>query len=224
MKKKKLNGLFLTNKKSFEAEKIRSIQVSLEFALITQKKKKILMFTSANKGEGKTLCISKIAQEAARQGKRVLLIDLDLHRPRLSKSLCGQNTKGLMNILREDGDLNDYVLSLNEDNLYLLPTGPLPPNPLEVISSDTLKELIAAISEDFDYVFIDTPPVRILSDSRVVATLCDGVIFVVKNGETKMQELKEAKEAISKTGTPIIGAILNGYTYNKKAKSSYVYY
>ncbi|MBC1458785.1 CpsD/CapB family tyrosine-protein kinase [Listeria newyorkensis] len=221
----KKNKLFFEGKsKSFEAEKIRSAQVSLQFALTTLDKAQTIMFTSANKGEGKTFCISNIAKEYAKLGKKVLLVDLDLHRPRLSQSIAPREVGGLMLGVRDLSVLADQILPLAEENLFFLPTGPLPSNPLEVVSSGLLAEVFAKLEEEFDMIFIDTPPVRVLSDGRMIATLCDGVVLVVRNGVTKLNEVEEAKASIENAGVPIVGAILNGQQYNKKEKSTYAYY
>ncbi|KMT62484.1 CpsD/CapB family tyrosine-protein kinase [Paenilisteria newyorkensis] len=221
----KKNKLFFEGKsKSFEAEKIRSAQVSLQFALTTLDKAQTIMFTSANKGEGKTFCISNIAKEYAKLGKKVLLVDLDLHRPRLSQSIAPREVGGLMLGVRDLSVLADQILPLAEENLFFLPTGPLPSNPLEVVSSGLLAEVFAKLEEEFDMIFIDTPPVRVLSDGRMIATLCDGVVLVVRNGMTKLNEVEEAKASIENAGVPIVGAILNGQQYNKKEKSTYAYY
>ncbi|KGL39831.1 CpsD/CapB family tyrosine-protein kinase [Listeria booriae] len=210
---------------SFEAEKIRSIQVNMQFSLLAQMKHKKIMFTSANKGEGKTFCIINVAKEAANQGKKVLLIDLDLHQPRLSQSLLPREKRGLMNIIKEQHNINSSKCIYNiSENLYVLPTGILPPNPLGIISSDFFAETLKLLESEFDHIFIDTPPVRVLSDGRVIASLCDGVVMVIRSGITKVYELKEAKDYIDKTGTPIVGAILNGSKYSEKDKKVYAYY
>ncbi|MBC1795783.1 CpsD/CapB family tyrosine-protein kinase [Listeria booriae] len=225
MARYKENKLFFEGKsKSFEAEKIRSAQVSLQFALTSLEKAQTIMFTSANKGEGKTFCISNIAKEYAKLGKKVLLVDLDLHRPRLSQAIAPREQGGLMLGIRDISVLEDQILPLTDENLFFLPTGPLPSNPLEVISSGKLTEVLAKLKEEFDMIFIDTPPVRVLSDGRMIATLCDGVVLVIRNGVTKLKEVEEAKAHIENTGVPIIGGILNGQQYNKKEKNTYAYY
>ncbi|MBC2177761.1 CpsD/CapB family tyrosine-protein kinase [Listeria booriae] len=221
----KKNQLFFAGKtKSFEAEKIRSAQVSLQFSLTGLEKAQTIMFTSANKGEGKTFCISNIAKEYAKQGKKVLLVDLDLHRPRLSQAIAPMEQGGLMKAIRDLSTLEKQILSLEEENLFFLPTGPLPANPLEVVSSGLLGPLFSKLEASFDMIFIDTPPVRVISDGRMIATLCDGVVLVVRNGVTKLNEVEEAKAHIENTGVPIIGGILNGQQYNKKEKNTYAYY
>ncbi|WP_244966872.1 CpsD/CapB family tyrosine-protein kinase [Listeria grandensis] len=222
--KKKL-PFFDGDSNSFEAEKIRSIQVNMQFSLLTQENHKKIMFTSANKGEGKTFCIINIAKEAANQGKKVLLMDLDLHHPRLSQSLLPKERKGLMNAVKEGNNKNihDSIYKMDE-NLYVLPTGVLPPNPLGIISSPLFSETLDLLEDKFDHIFIDTPPVRVLADGRVIASLCDGVVMVIRNGVTKLYEVEEAKDYIDKAGAPLIGAILNGSKYSEKDKKVYAYY
>ncbi|EUJ44173.1 CpsD/CapB family tyrosine-protein kinase [Paenilisteria rocourtiae] len=219
------NKLFFEGKsKSFEAEKIRSAQVSIQFALSTLNKAQTIMFTSANKGEGKTFCISNIAKEYAKLGKKVLLVDLDLHRPRLSQAIAPREAGGIMLGVRDMSALANQILPLTEENLFFLPTGPLPSNPMEVVSSGLLAEVFTKLEGEFDMIFIDTPPLRVLSDGRMIATLCDGVVLVVRNGMTKLNEVEEAKVYIENAGVPIVGAILNGQQYNKKEKNTYAYY
>ncbi|WP_430535049.1 CpsD/CapB family tyrosine-protein kinase [Listeria rocourtiae] len=225
MARLKKNQLFFTGKsKSFEAEKIRSAQVSLQFSLSTLEKAQTIMFTSANKGEGKTFCISNVAKEYAKQGKKVLLVDLDLHRPRLSQAIAPREQGGLMNAICDVSSVDDQIIALGDENLFFLPTGLLPANPLEIVSAGLLVPLFSKLEEWFDMIFIDTPPVRVLSDGRMIATLCDGVVFVVRSGVTKLHEVEEAKAHIENTGIPIIGGILNGQSYNKKEKNTYAYY
>lgn len=221
----KKNQLFFAGKtKSFEAEKIRSTQVSLQFSLTGLEKAQTIMFTSANKGEGKTFCVSNIAKEYAKQGKKVLLVDLDLHRPRLSQTIAPMEQGGLMNAVRDMSSVDNQILTLKEENLFFLPAGPLPSNPLEIVSSGSLLPLFDKLKKMFDLIFIDTPPVRIVSDARMIATLCDGVVLIVRSGVTKLNEVEEAKTHIENTGVPIIGGILNGQSYTRKEKDTHAYY
>ncbi|KMT61440.1 capsular polysaccharide biosynthesis protein [Listeria fleischmannii 1991] len=215
--------LFESGEKTFEAEKIRSIQVSLQLSLLARKKNKRIMFTSANKGEGKTFCISNIAKEFARQGKKVLLLDMDLHRPRLTKQLLYKGQNGLMTVMQNPELLEESQFEI-ENNFYFMPTGPLPPNPLEIISSTAFEELLDTLDSMYDILLIDTPPIRVLADGRVIASLCDGVVLVVREGITKVAEVEEIQGYINKSGAALIGAILNAHHYKKKDKSNYAYY
>ncbi|WP_088810810.1 MULTISPECIES: CpsD/CapB family tyrosine-protein kinase [Listeria] len=215
--------LYKRGEKTFEAEKIRAIQVSLQLSFLAQKKHKRIMFTSANKGEGKTFCISNIAQEIARQGKKVLLMDMDLHRPRLTRQLSFDRNNGLMTVMQNPDLLSQSIFDI-EDDFHFMPTGPLPPNPLEIISSEGFRGLLEKLDDMYDIILIDTPPIRVLADGRIIASLCDGVVFVVREGVTKIGEIEEIKAYVDSSGTPLIGAILNGHQYNKKDKSTYAYY
>lgn len=219
------NKLFFSGEyASFEAEKIRSVEVNLQFLLQSDEKKKKILFTSADKNEGKTLCISNIALELSKKKKKVLLIDLDLRNPRLTTEMGKKTLQGVTEIVQKEVPWESVVVSLNQDHLYFLPTGSLPLNPLELLHSKKFAHLMSEVEKVYDYVFIDTPPVTLIADGLVIAQLCDGIVLIVREGETRIQVVNEAKKLLEQTGTPLLGAILNGTKYSKKERRSYDYY
>ena len=210
-----------TNSKSPISEQYRTIRTNIQFAAVDQEMQ-IIMVTSAAPGEGKSTTSSNLAVVMAQQGKKVLLVDADLRKPTVHYTFNQTNTFGLTNVLMKKIELNEAVNSTDVDNLYVLTSGPIPPNPAELLGSKMMKELLLQIRNEFDTIIIDTPPILAVTDAQIVANSCDGTVLVISSGKAEIEDAKKATEMLQSSSSTLLGAILN----NKKTigNSGYYYY
>jgi capsular exopolysaccharide synthesis family protein len=203
-----LDLVTLTDPRSPSAEAFRTLRTNLMFSQAVREMR-TLVVTSASPGEGKTVTASNLAVSFAQQGMRVLLIDCDLRRGR---------THRMFNVPREPG-VSDFVLGYaTEDKvthetivpgLYMIPSGKLPPNPAELLGGDTAKQKLANLTEGYDLLILDTPPLLAASDAAILATLSDGVIMVLRAGGTETNAAQQATQQLVAIGARIVGAVLN---------------
>ncbi|CAD5902908.1 CpsD/CapB family tyrosine-protein kinase [Carnobacterium maltaromaticum] len=214
----------VNNKNSYFDERVREIMTNLQFMKMkNQQTYKSLVITSSHKGEGKSFCALHLALAYAKQNKKVLLIDSDMHKPSLSKMLNVQSVEGLSTILNSNDDPMIYIKKTKFPNLYILAAGIQPSNPLALLNSSRLQDLVVYYKEKFDMVLIDTPPVLLINDSRVVGNACDGVLLVVRSGITKSRDLEKAMSLLTLSESKVIGTILNGKKIGKKERLQYSY-
>ena len=196
--------------KSPIVEAYRSVRTSIEYSNLDAKLK-IILVTSTQQNEGKSTVASNLAISFSKlPNKKILLIDADLRNPSIHRVFSIGNSDGMMSILKGDKDLKSTVYNLNE-NLDILTTGVIPPNPDEILVTDKMKEFIQQIKEKYDYIFIDSPPIGIVSDASLLSQLSDGVIFVRSSGEVETDFAKLAKEKLMNVDAKILGAVLNKY-------------
>lgn len=167
-----------------------------------------LLVTSSQPAEGKTTTSVNTAISLAQTGAAVLIVDADLRRPRVHKIFGLKNTAGLCNFLTGDTDLASLVQAAMP-NLYVLPVGPLPPNPAELLGSARMKQVIETLSQNFDYIVIDSPPVASFADSLILSSLVDGVIIVVKGSVTPREMAQRTKSLLQSVGAKILGVVVN---------------
>ncbi len=200
-----------TNPMSVVSEAFRVIRTSVLFASPDQRPKSILV-TSSQPLEGKTTCTSNLAISFTQSGYRVALIDADMRRPRLSKIYRNggnQNGAGLSTYLIGKYQLEDTVRKTEIDNLHVIMSGPIPPNPAELLGSERMKELIHALQEQYDIVLFDGPPILGFADSQLLARAVDGVLIVTSTGITQRKTLQLSIEELRKVQGKILGAIIN---------------
>src|SRR5262245_50166340 len=167
-----------------------------------------LLITSSQPAEGKTTTSVNTAISLAQTGAAVLLIDADLRRPRVHKVFNLKNNAGLSNYLSGECDLG-ALIQIAMPNLYVLPVGPLPPNPAELLGSAKMKQVVETLSANFDYIVIDSPPVSSFADSLILSALVEGVIIVVKSGMTPREMAQRTKAHLQSVGAKILGVVMN---------------
>ncbi|MGL5766578.1 MAG: CpsD/CapB family tyrosine-protein kinase [Sarcina sp.] len=216
--------MFIVQKepKSIAAEAYRTLRTNIQYSSYDSKLQ-VLVVTSSNPQEGKSITAGNLALSFAQDGKKVLLMDCDLRRPTLHKKFSVSNEIGLGEVLVDDKKIPEVKHIINE-NLDLLTSGKLPPNPSEMLGSQSMKLLLEQVREHYDYAILDTAPVLAVTDSQVLATRADGVILVVEANKTKREHLQQTKENLEKVGANIIGSILNSVTRTKKEEYGYYYY
>ena len=211
----------LTNPKSYISEAYRSIRTNIEFSN-PDGDLKVICVTSAIKGEGKSTVISNLAVIFQKLDKKILLIDADLRNPRLYKLFDLDNAGGLTDILFKKSSFEECVKI--EDGLHILTGGYIPPNPSEVLSSNKMKEFINEIKDNYDYIFIDAPPIGIVTDAGIISSYSDGVVFVVESNKVNSKIVRNAKERLEQLDANILGVIVNKFKMNRSEYGYYGYY
>ncbi|MCP2194530.1 polysaccharide biosynthesis tyrosine autokinase [Williamsia deligens] len=202
------------------AEAFRKLRTNLTFTSVDNPPKTIVV-TSAVAVEGKTTTAMNLAAALVEAGKRVVLVDADLRRPQVDTRTGLLGEVGFTNFLRGDGVLNDLVQPTQVDGLWILASGPKPPNPAELLGARRASDALTELAASFDYVIVDSPPVLPVTDAVVLAQWADGVVLVARAGSTKIPDLKDAYEQIVNGQTPVIGFVL---TEAPTDKSRYGYY
>ncbi|RLC01162.1 MAG: hypothetical protein DRH90_16790 [Deltaproteobacteria bacterium] len=205
--------------KSTASEAYRGLRTSILLSS-ADKKPRVIMITSAGPLEGKTLTASNIAVIMARSHQSVLLIDGDMRRPRVHKVFQVAHKKGLSGILVGTDKAADTIVKTPVKGLYLLPVGPIPPNPSELIGSKTMGRFISSLKEKFEIIIIDTPPLTAVTDALVLSQFVDGVMLVTRTGTTPRQVIKTGLEQLQAAKANILGVVLNGVN---TGKDSYYY-
>lgn len=212
--------------KSLGAEAYRVLRTNLQFSAL-DKPLATLVVTSATPGEGKSTTISNLATVMAQSDKRVILVDADLRRPSLHKLLKLPNNVGLSTALLDKGrDPAVYLQDTDTPNLRVMTTGPIPPNPAEMLNSARMHEMIEVLKGEADVVLFDTPPVLAVADTSILASQVDGTLLVVWAGKTRGEMLAQAVERLQSLGIQPLGVVLNKLTQRKGGYyySNYYYY
>ncbi|MBM3934269.1 MAG: CpsD/CapB family tyrosine-protein kinase [SAR202 cluster bacterium] len=191
------------------------------------------MVTSPGPGDGKSTIISNISVTLAQTGKRIVVIDGDMRRPTMHKRFNLQTKEpGVSNFLAEPTTTVGQVLHKTAvEGVFVIPGGPIPPNPAELLGSPRMKVLIEQLKEQFDIVLVDSPPVLVVADSAIIAAQVDGAIAVVDGLKTRSSSLKAALDTLRNTQVNIVGVVINklkrvrfGYGYNYPYYYDYYYY
>jgi capsular exopolysaccharide synthesis family protein len=190
------------------AEAIRAVRTNVLFSS-AEEGVRMIVVTSAGPGEGKSMFSSNLSVSLAQAGQRVLHIDADMRRPRAHEIFEVPQEPGLSNLLVGDCKPSEAVRRTTVQNLVLLPAGMIPPNPAELLGSKRCAEYLGTLSDHFDWVVIDSPPVLAVADASVIANAATGVVFVVGADQTSRQTAKAAVEQLHAVGAHIIGAVLN---------------
>ncbi len=191
------------------SEAYRVLRTNLRFSNVDTDKK-VILITSAKPGSGKTTTAANLAITMAKYSLKTLLIDADLRRPRIHELFGIQKGNGLTRYLLEKKDFENYINDIEGvENLHVLTSGVEPPDPSELLFSEKMKKLIEKAKETYDVIIIDSPPILVASDTSILATLADGIILVVSSNKSKIEDVLEAKEQIIRTGTKILGSVLN---------------
>lgn len=207
------------NPMSTVSEAYRVLRTNTHFAAV-DKPAKILCVTSCQEGEGKTTTCANLAITYAQEGKRTLLIDADLRKSNLHQVFVITNRLGLTHYLVNKQSLVDVAIATHVDNLWLLPAGPIPPNPAELLSSKRMDVLLQEVVDQYDVIIIDTPPILVVTDAQIIAAKCEGVLLVIRSGKIKRSALIKAKAKLEHVKARIMGVVLNG----KKKSSNHAQY
>lgn len=208
--------------KSPIAEAYRTLRTNIQFSK-TDGELKTIMFTSSGPGEGKSTTIANTAVALAQSGKKVILMDCDLRKP-VQHKIFGKKNRGLTNILVEELPANEFIQDTQVENLRVLTSGPIPPNPSELLGSRKMQELIDELKTQVDYLIIDAPPVIAVTDACVLAAKVDGITLVVNSGSIRPEMAKKAKDLLLKANGHLLGVVLNRVEIDEEHAYYYYYY
>jgi succinoglycan biosynthesis transport protein ExoP len=214
----------LTQPKSQFAESFRALRTSLLLST-TGHPPKFILFTSATPSEGKTTMASNLAAILAQRDTRVLLIDGDLRRPNIHHRFGLNGKTGLTTVLTGGTTLEETVQTIPEiPNLDILPSGPVPPFPTEMLSSEAMENLLRHCGEVYSYVVIDSPPILSVTDGVILARQADAVVLVVRHGKSSKHVVRRARDLLLRSGAPITGIVLNAVDLNSPEYYGYYGY
>lgn len=211
------------NPKSPIAEAFRTLRTNIQFTSI-DKDIKILAITSAALGEGKSILASNLALSLAQEEKKILFVDCDLRKPKGYGMFDISNSVGLTTLLMGTTSLLDTVHSSDElGSLDIITSGPIPPNPSELLSSDRMKEFLEGLREKYDMIILDTPPLGPVTDAAIISTIADGMLLVIEASKTEEGQVLYARESLDKVKANTIGAVLNKMPVRKGRYGGYGY-
>ncbi|RZA16642.1 MAG: polysaccharide biosynthesis tyrosine autokinase, partial [Lysobacteraceae bacterium] len=229
--KDNINEIAADPRSSF-SEAYRSVRTALQFAT-DHGVPRTLLITSSGPGEGKSTTALALARNFTQLGKRVLLIEADLRNPSMQRTLgLGKQAVGLSNVLSGACSLSEAIVELGEEGLFVIPAGPLPPNPAELLSGTKLISTLTVAAERYDQVIIDGPPVIGLADAPILANAADGTLLIIHSARTKISAAQAALKRLTVARARIVGALLSkydaraagyGYGYGYHYESYYAY-
>ncbi|UNC93975.1 CpsD/CapB family tyrosine-protein kinase [Candidatus Contubernalis alkalaceticus] len=205
------------------AEAFRTLKTNIQFSSI-DKDIQTLLITSAQPSEGKSLTTCNLGLTLARSGVSVLLVDGDLRKPTMHKYFNLSNLMGLTNLLIDDELDLGHVANNIMDNLTVMTSGPIPPNPTELLQTKKMRHLLRQLKEQFDMIIIDSPPVMAVADASVLSILVDGTIMVVGHGVSSKASVLKAKEQLQMVKANILGVVMNKVPLNGQGYYYYYYY
>lgn len=205
--------------KSPISEQYRTIRTNIQFSTIDEDVRTLLV-TSSGPGEGKSTTAANLAVVFAQQGKKVLLVDTDMRKPTVHYTFNMTNTYGLTSVLTKKVELNEAVQQGDSETPSVLGSGPIPPNPAELLSSKAMIDFLKTALDEYDLLIFDTPPVLVVTDAQILANKCDGTLLVVSSETTEKEAAIKAKDLLLSAQAKILGVVLN----NKKAEKTTNYY
>lgn len=204
------------------SEAYRGLRTNVEFAAVDAPAH-VLLVTSAIPGEGKTTTAANLAVVFAQAGRRTLLLDGDFRKPGIHRIFDLSNARGLSDLLRSDAtSLDDVAQSTEQENLRVIATGPLPPNPAELLASQRMRTVLGRLAGAADLVIIDSPPLQAVTDAAILSSITDGTLFVVDAGRTRRGAVRNGREALAKAEARVLGVALN--RMSEKSSGGYYYY
>jgi capsular exopolysaccharide synthesis family protein len=199
----------LTHPRSPAAEAFRTLRTNLIFSSL-DRPITTLVVTSPAPDEGKSTTLANLAVTMAQAGRRTILVDCDLRRPTQHRLWGVSNGRGLTSMVLEgEASGQPPLVSVGVDNLWLLPSGPLPPNPADLLGSKRMEEIVATLKEQADIVLFDAPPVLAVTDAALLAAKLDGALLVVEAGGTRREHAQRAKDMLENLNIRVVGAVLN---------------
>lgn len=214
------NTIMMDNPASLVAESFRMLRANMQF-VVGEEKSPVFVVTSAMKGEGKSFNAINLAAVQASYGKKVCLVDLDLRRPRLSEYLKIEKHKGMSNYLIGKADLEEIILRFDNNRFDLIPSGPIPPNPSELVASKKLEEMLTKLKNKYDYIILDSPPIGMVSDAMFISKISGYLILVVRHNVTYKPLLAGLIDELERNQIKGVNLVYNEVPLNKKGYYRY---
>lgn len=211
-----------TNPKSIISEQFRIIRTNIKFSM-PDKELKTILITSAVAGEGKSTISVNLAGVFAQEGKKVLLIDGDMRKPTIHYTFFLKNILGLSSVLTRQCQLSEAIYETEMEGFFVMPCGPIPPNPAELLASKQMDLMIEVLTKEFDILIFDVPPVLSVTDAQILSNKCDATILVACSRETPKNSIIKAKELLEMSKANIIGVIINNKKKVKRKPNEYYY-
>ncbi len=209
--------------KSAIAESFRTLRTNINFSSVDWPYK-VLLTTSPGPEDGKSTVSTNLAVVMAQAKSRVLIIDCDLRKPVIHKYFDLDNIRGLTNLLVQDLEIEDAVYATEVEGLFVIPSGPIPPNPSELLGSSKMVELLEKVAAAYDVVILDAPPVIAVTDAVILAPMADSVLLVLRAGNSRIDMAREARDRLVRTGARSIGVVLNEADIRGDGYYPYYYY
>jgi capsular exopolysaccharide synthesis family protein len=209
--------------KSAVTEAFRTLRTNISFSSL-KGSNKVILITSPGTEDGKSTVAANLGVVMAQAQSRVLIVDCDLRKPVMRDYFRLDKASGLTNLLVQDLQPEDVVSETEVERLYVISSGPIPPNPSELLGSAKMAEFLSRVAEQYDVVLLDTPPVIAVTDAVLLSPLADSVLLVLKAGETRIEMAKEARERLMNAGSKSIGVVLNGAKPRGRDYNNYYYY
>lgn len=204
----------VTDPSSVVAEQFRTIRTNIQFSAV-DKKIQSLVVTSAEPSEGKSTVSSNLAVVWAKQNEKVLLIDADLRRPIAHRTFNLLNAAGLSSYLSNNAVYEEIIQETEVPNLSVISSGPVPPNPAELLNSRHINTLIERLEDEYDIIIFDVPPINTVTDAQLLANKADGVILVVPQGIAEKGGVTHAVEQLNKVHAKVLGTVMNRFKADK---------
>jgi len=204
----------VTDPSSVVAEQFRTIRTNIQFSSV-EKKVQSLVVTSAEPSEGKSTVSSNLAVVWAKQNEKVLLIDADLRRPTAHRTFNLLNAAGLSSYLSNNAVYEEIIQETEVPNLSVISSGPIPPNPAELLNSRHINTLIERLEDEYDIIIFDAPPINTVTDAQLLASKADGVILVVPQGIAEKGSVTHAVEQLNKVHAKVLGTVMNRFKADK---------
>lgn len=217
------NLAFLQPGNSLISEQYRIIRTNIMFSNVDSDIQSVL-FTSEMPGAGKSTTAANVAAAFAQAGKRTVLVDADLRRPTSHYTFELSNQSGLTTGIVNQLPLEEIIKHTSVENLDLVTSGPVPPNPSELLSSVKMAQLLRELKSHYDMILVDSPPVLAVTDAQILSKHTDGTVIVTDVKNNNVHRLKEAKQLLEKTDAKILGVVLNNVNMKKESKNNYHYY
>ena len=215
----------------FVREAYKTLRTNVSFALTGESKSKVVVITSSLQSEGKSMTAVNLAISYAMTDCKVLLIDCDMRRPKLARLLHLGSKIGMSNLLMDPSLLDQAILHTETEGLDVILSGNIPPNPSELLGSPRMQTLLEAMKQRYDYIFIDSPPINMVTDAVVLAPSSDGVLFLVRANQSERGAVRRALDQLEYAKAKVLGFVLNGlerersyYGYGKRRYKRYFSY
>lgn len=211
----------VTNPRSPVSEAFRALRTNIDFSSVDEQIQ-VIMVTSSGPEEGKSTVTANLAAAYAQSDKKVVLIDADLRKPTGHRTFSLSNRYGLSSLLSQQAEMTEVIQESGVPNLSVITSGPIPPNPAEMLASNRMSRVLQELRQKFDIILVDTPPLLAVTDAQLMASKSDGVIMVVSYGKVKRDIAAKAKGNLDRVGAKMLGVVLNNV--KRKASEGYYYY